>query len=641
MHIFLWISVVTVMCVFAGVLLLDFENVIHRRMILSAVALSLISYMGWRLGNTVLWGKGSFSAVYTQVIFFIEIIWIFEVVQSLHFYVYSTIKFEDNLNIRLRQKSIDVIIPSFNESYEIINRTLMAASNIVWPGEVRIYLLDDGKREWLPSLCKLWGGTYISRPDNESAKAGNINHALTYLYGDFTLVLDADFLVSPTAIETLIAPMDDPKVAVVQAPQEFYNPDPIQRSLEIFDLSPNDQRHFFNGILHARSNGDAAFFCGSCGLLRNSAIKELGGFPTESITEDIFLSIKLKQLGYKSISIREPVALGLSPDTINDLIKQRSRWGEGALQMNSKLWKIDQSKASLKLIDRFKFLPMYWAISFPVRFLSLIVPQLYFLFGWSALANSTLSDLLMAQGSIIAVLVCFNFWGAKKRLQPFVTSIWQDLLSLRLAPKFMLKLLLPYQVAKFEVTPKGKNAIRSQESRLFNWFVDFLLFLTILALFLAIKNTNNSGISIVSLFWTLVNLIRLLFVRTALRNEKGIQSSEMQVTGVYFDKLWIERGLNLQSLRECIISESQIFNQQGLGIGDALIQIMTEQGLANIGYTDALGEITFFTEKTQAIWLSCLVEASLIELKTKEKKSYNSIAAFLKICRLIFKGRYA
>lgn len=641
MNIFLLISVVTVVCAVVGVLILDFGNVQHRRTILSAIALLLAGYLGWRVSVTVAWGDLSFSGIYTQLIFVIEVFWIIEVIHSLHFYAYRSRRNETNITSQNRQNSVDVIIPSYNEPYEILSRTLMAAHNLVWPGEVRIYLLDDGKREWLPALCKRWGVSYISRPDNESAKAGNINHALTYLHGDFTLVLDADFLVAPNAIEVLMAPMGDSKVAVVQAPQEFYNPDPIQRSLEISELSPNDQRHFFNGILHARSNGDAAFFCGSCGLLRNSAVKELGGFPTESITEDIFLSIKLKQLGYESISIQEPVAVGLSPETINDMIKQRSRWGEGALQMNSKLWRVNKSDAKLGFFNRIKFLPMYWAVSFPVRFVSLIIPQLYFLFGWSALANATLIDLVIAQGSLIFALVSFNFCVSKKRLQPFVTSIWQDLLSLRLTPKFLMKLILPYEVAKFEVTPKGQLNTQGQSARTFDLFVDLLTLFTVVAVVIAVFELNYSGISVISFFWTIMNLIRLLFVRTALRNERAPQLLEMQVKGEFFNKLWIERGENLHSIAECLISESHIRNQHGAPIQDALIQLMTEEGLANVGYTDAGGAIVFFTEKTKALWLSSLVEADLSELRMKEQKSYNAMSAFFKILSLAVRGRYA
>jgi len=631
MNSFLWISVVTAIFVLLMMIQLPSDSVNSRRVVLVGLFLLLAGYLGWRISVTVAWGDSDFSGIYTQLIFLIELLWIMDVIHSLHFYVYPQKTLCTEVSVRMRQSSIDVVIPTYNEPKEILDRTLMAARNLVWPGEIRIYLLDDGKRDWLPSLCKKWGATYISRPNNASAKAGNINHALTYLHGDFTLILDADFLVAPYAIEKLIAPMGDSKVAVVQAPQEFYNPDPIQRSLDIYELSPNDQRHFFNGILHARSNGEAAFFCGSCGLIRNSALKHLGGFPTESITEDIFLSIKLKQIGYESVSIQDPVAVGLSPETINDMIKQRSRWGEGAVQMTSKLWENSAAHKSLKLLDKVKFLPIYWTVSFPVRFISLLVPQLYFLFGWSALAESSTLDLVMAQGSVVVGLIGFNFWISKKRLQPFVTSIWQDLLSLRLTPRFLMKVLLPYQTANFDVTPKGQKVATNGHPRSFDIFVDVLVVGTVCSFIIAFFELNDSGLSVVSFFWTVVNLIRLLFVRTALRSEKELKPFEIEVKGRSFRKLWIECGHNMHPVANCLISESQILTKDSQPVEDALIQLSTEEGMANVGYTDELGKIVFFTEQGKALWLSGLVEAELTEVKAKEQVAYNSIKAFIKV----------
>ena len=176
---------------------------------------------------------------------------------------------------------------------------------------------------------------------------------------------------------------------------------------------------------------------------------------------------------------------------------------------------------------------------------------------------------------------------------------------------------------------------------MFDLFVDVLTLFTVLAAGIAIFQMSDSGISVISFFWTIMNLIRLLFVRTALRNERAPQLSEMHVRGGFFNKLWIERGENLHSIADCLISESRILNQQGAPIQDALIQLMTEEGLANVGYTDAGGAIVFFTEKTKALWLSSLVEAGLSELKMKEKKSYNSMSAFFKILNLAVRGRYA
>jgi cellulose synthase (UDP-forming) len=626
----LWI--VAVLGVFAvlAMCICKSENLAMRRAVLTVITLLFMEYLYWRITKTVAWFDFDFDGIYTQVLMFVEIFWFLEVAHNLHFYLYKEKLIKKNVSALDRTSSIDVVIPTFNEPIAILERTLMATKGLVWPGTVQIYVLDDGKREWLPALCKKWDAKYISRPNSSSAKAGNINHALTYLHGDFTLILDADFLVAPNAIEKLVAPMSDKNVAVVQAPQEFYNPDPIQRSLGISVLSPNDQSHFFNGILHARSNGDAAFFCGSCGLIRNSALKKLGGFPTESITEDIFLSIKLKQLGFESVTIQEPVAVGLAPETINDMIKQRSRWGEGAMQMNSKLWEFSANeKGKHGFLTQLKFFPVYWIVSYPVRFISLLIPQCYFLFGWSALTKTSLLDLVVAQGALVLTLISFNFWISKKRLQPFITTVWHDLLALRLTPKFLLKFTLPYKESAFHVTPKGQVVAQHGHPRSFDLMVRFLVIVTLASLLIAIAQVDKSSLGVVSFFWVCVNFIRLLFVNAALRNEKKLTPFELEANGEEVHQLWIERGQNFESLKNCVVSESRIIDRKNQPIGDALIQIMTSEGLANIGYTYPNGQIHYFGESSKAIWLSKLVEANISAFSKSKSELYSSSKAFM------------
>lgn len=88
----------------------------------------------------------------------------------------------------------------------------------------------------------------------------------------------------------------------------------------------------------------------------------------------------------------------------------------------------------------------------------------------------------------------------------------------------------------------------------------------------------------------------------------------------------------MQSTSDCLVSESQVLTKNKQPVRDALIQLMTEEGQANIGYTDVNGKIVFFTETSEALWLSSLVEAELAELKSKEEKSYSSINALLRVC---------
>jgi len=66
----------------------------------------------------------------------------------------------------------------------------------------RVWICDDGRRDWLRELCHEHGCGYITRGDNAHAKAGNINNALVYLHDlgeppDFISILDADFVPKP------------------------------------------------------------------------------------------------------------------------------------------------------------------------------------------------------------------------------------------------------------------------------------------------------------------------------------------------------------------------------------------------------------------------------------------------------------
>jgi cellulose synthase (UDP-forming) len=77
-------------------------------------------------------------------------------------------------------------------------------------------------------LCDEFGATYVTRVNRSGAKAGNINHALTVSSGEFIGVVDADFIPAPDYIEQMLGYFQDVNVAIVQAPQEFYNVDSFQ-----------------------------------------------------------------------------------------------------------------------------------------------------------------------------------------------------------------------------------------------------------------------------------------------------------------------------------------------------------------------------------------------------------------------------
>ena len=79
-----------------------------------------------------------------------------------------------------RPPSIGVLICSYNEDKEILERTIVGALGMDYPN-FRVWMLDDSRRAWVQTLCAELGCRYLSRSDNAHAKAGNINHALKHI----------------------------------------------------------------------------------------------------------------------------------------------------------------------------------------------------------------------------------------------------------------------------------------------------------------------------------------------------------------------------------------------------------------------------------------------------------------------------
>jgi cellulose synthase (UDP-forming) len=163
--------------------------------------------------------------------------------------------------------SVDVYIPTYNESHEVLEKTITGALCLEYPN-FRAWVLDDGRRCWLKEFCEAKGIRYVKRPDNSHAKAGNINHALTKTDAEFVAVFDADCIPQRHFLIRTMGFFFDPKIGIVQVPHDFYNHDLMQANLALRKALPNDQRFFFEAIMPSRDGWNAAFCCGSNSVTR-------------------------------------------------------------------------------------------------------------------------------------------------------------------------------------------------------------------------------------------------------------------------------------------------------------------------------------------------------------------------------------
>lgn len=226
--------------------------------------------------------------------------------------------------------SVDVFVPTYKEPLHIIRRTVMAARDIKYPHGT--YLLDDGKRDEVEALAKELGVTYLRRPTNEHAKAGNLNYGLKHSKADFVMTFDADHIALPHALDVMLGFFGDENVALVQTPQDYYNTDAFQyinakKSGGLW----HDQSAFYNLAQPCADDANASSCVGTGVVYRRAALDAIGGIPVTTVTEDIHTSLKLHKAGYKTVFLNESVAYGVAASDLSEYYKTRLRWGHGNL----------------------------------------------------------------------------------------------------------------------------------------------------------------------------------------------------------------------------------------------------------------------------------------------------------------------
>lgn len=229
--------------------------------------------------------------------------------------------------------TVDVYITCYDEPLEVIRRTAIGARAIRYPHKT--YILDDGERDEVQSMARDLGLGYIRRTTHEHAKAGNLNNALKHTDGDFILQLDADHVPLPHILDRVLGFFaEDPKLAFVQTPQDFYNTDAFtynvdEQSRRIWE----EQRLFFGVIQAGKDSINCTFFCGCSAVIRRAALDSIGGFSVKTITEDIETSLVLHANGWNSAFYGESLVYGLAAHDAVAFHTQHLRWGQGGMQV--------------------------------------------------------------------------------------------------------------------------------------------------------------------------------------------------------------------------------------------------------------------------------------------------------------------
>ena len=360
--------------------------------------------------------------------------------------------------------TVDLLIPTYNEELSVTRGTVYAALGIDWPKDkLRIHLLDDGNRPSFKSFAEEVGINYIARTDNRHAKAGNLNHALTQIDGELVAIFDCDHMPARSFLQLTVGWfLHDPKLALVQTPHHFLSPDPFERNLGTFRNRPNEGELFYGLIQDGNDMWNAAFFCGSCAIVRRSAIDSIGGFAVETVTEDAHTALRLHRNGWNSAYLSIPQAAGLATESLSAHIGQRIRWARGMVQ----IFRTDNPLfgKGLTIFQRICYTNamMHFLVGLP-RIVFLTAPLAFLLLHAYIIYAPALMILLYVLPHMIhASLTNSRMQGAYR--QTFWGEVYETVLAWYIARPTTVALFSPSR-GKFNVTAKGGMMEENQ----FDW----------------------------------------------------------------------------------------------------------------------------------------------------------------------------
>jgi cellulose synthase (UDP-forming) len=413
---------------------------------------------------------------------------------------------------------VAILIATYNEDRTVLERTVVGAKAVDHPNK-QVLVLDDGRRDWLQDYCLAQDVRYVRRPDNKGSKAGNINHTLRLLSEDigppeFIAVLDADFVPHGDFLERALALFHQDDVGLVQTPQHFFNADPIQHNLGLSRSYPDEQRFFFDHLQPSRDGWGIAFCCGTSSVVRFSAVQGIGGFPTESITEDFMLTLALQERGYRTVYLNEALTEGLAPEGLKEYVTQRARWCLGLMQIaRGRLGPLSRNR--LRLRDRWSVADsvLFWLSSFSFRLACFVFPLFYWFFNVT-IVDASVSDVIRYFGVYFAwILFVLNFISGGL-VVPVVNDVSQLLGAIPITRAAITGLIKPHGHA-FSVTAKGGDRTKVVvQWRLMRPFL-VILGLTVFGVLLGILSDrfafNDAGDGkVIILFWTLYNVLTLI-----------------------------------------------------------------------------------------------------------------------------------
>jgi cellulose synthase (UDP-forming) len=498
------------------------RKILCRVVILLSIFLTVL-YLGWRIMYSIPFRSGPLAVAGNIILLVVEI---FGFIESVILYYnlmgmnrYPLPKIADE-----EFPDVDIFIATYNEPADLLRKTINGCNHLNYPdkSKVHVWLCDDNRRPEMRKLAEEMGIGYFDRPDNKGAKAGNLNHALGLTSAPYVVTFDADMIPRSNFLTSTIPYFVDAKkrseklpegkkirLGLLQTPQCFYTPDVFQHALYAEKSAPNEQDFFYRTIEVAKTSSNSVIYGGSNTILAREALDAIGGFYTESITEDFATGMLIESAGFVSLALPEPLASGMTPHTYKEHIQQRKRWGRGVISTAKQLHLL--RRPGLSFMQKLSYMSsvVYWYS--PIKNLIYIIsPMLFATFTIPVFKCGWLDLVIYWLPMFILQDICLRVFSHNA-----VSLKWSGIYETSVMPQLIMPVIkesFGITAKKFEVTDKSKKkGLRKVDTRSMIPFI-VLIVLSVAGIIRSIyvfTQIKAMGI-VVLLFWLIRNLYYLV-----------------------------------------------------------------------------------------------------------------------------------
>lgn len=261
----------------------------------------------------------------------------------------GTRNFDVNAHRRLVQDwtpavypSVDILLPICNEEMAVLCNTWRHVAEMAstYPGDVTVYVLDDGASESAEQAAAAFGFEYHVRENRGwFKKAGNLRAGFDISSSTYLAIFDADFAPRADFLTETVPYLDgDPSIGILQTPQFFR----ATREQTLVERGAGSvQELFYRLVQVSRDRYGAAICVGSCAVYRREALAETGGAALVEHSEDVHTGFEITDRGWRLKYIPIPLSTGLCPPDPDSFLTQQYRWCAGSMNLmrSGKFWR--------------------------------------------------------------------------------------------------------------------------------------------------------------------------------------------------------------------------------------------------------------------------------------------------------------